>query len=266
MHVECLALHTKDTVEIGCPLLGPTRSLVDSPTGIRGIRAGIGQSNKLPVPSLIHILEVLLPPDYLTGLCQTGVCTDAFPIPPTFVQCPHYSPVVLSTNTHRGRRRRSQTERDTLSTVHTANTTTHRTPAKVANHPFSLRPPASRPLVSVAALHCTPLDARLSLTHETCFLTPHSALSAPSQLCDHPFTTRTTAAVSSHTEATHWRCTGAGRNLSTLVGPTLKPPDAETLQNAIATSKARADTRRCDNTPFVDTRRNIELAILLHIT
>ena len=70
MHVECLALHTKDTVEIGCPLLGPTRSLASSPTGIR---AGIGQSNKLPVPSLIHILEVLLPPDYLTGLCQTGV-------------------------------------------------------------------------------------------------------------------------------------------------------------------------------------------------
>jgi hypothetical protein len=73
MHVECLALHTKDMVEIGCPLLGPTRSLASSPTGIRGIRAGIGQSNKLPVPSLIHILEVLLPPDYLTGLCQTGV-------------------------------------------------------------------------------------------------------------------------------------------------------------------------------------------------
>jgi hypothetical protein len=67
------ALHRKDTVEIGCPLLGPTRSLASSPTGIRGIRAGIGQSNKLPVPSLIHILEVLLPPDYLTGLCQTGV-------------------------------------------------------------------------------------------------------------------------------------------------------------------------------------------------
>jgi hypothetical protein len=108
------ALHRKDTAEIGCPLLGPTRSLASSPTGIRGIRAGIGQSNKLPVPSLIHILEVLLPPDYLTGLCQTGVhrrishSANLRPVSALLARCfvHQHTP---------GRTRRSQTERDALS-------------------------------------------------------------------------------------------------------------------------------------------------------
>jgi hypothetical protein len=94
---------------------------------------------------------------------------------------PHAAVPLFCPPTHTlGKTKESERKKTLYSTAHTPDITTHththRTPAKIAIHPsiHSLyghphRVPWSQ------SLHCTP-----PLPHETCFLTPHSALSAPS--------------------------------------------------------------------------------------
>jgi hypothetical protein len=140
--------------------------LASSPTGI-------SKATGFPcLPSLIHILALSVP---RLACVQTGVHRRQ---PSSSTRC---SALVLSTNTHTGEDEEGVREKEdslfysTHSQHHNTHThTAHR--QKSAIHPsiHSLyghphRVPWSQ------SLHCTP-----PLPHETCFLTPHSALSAPS--------------------------------------------------------------------------------------
>jgi hypothetical protein len=154
---------------------------------------------------------------------------------------PHTPPKTnTQTSSHNWRRRAGyrQRKRHTYSPLHTH----ERTHAHTHNHTIaiaialSLRPPASRPLVSVAVLRAHFVFSR--------------RIPAP---CSHPSTTRITAVVSSHTEATHWRCTGLGRMLSTR-----RWADPET------TNTAHSFTSPFTRSPKAS--RNIEPTTPLHRT
>jgi hypothetical protein len=215
------------------------------------------------------------------------------PVPPASIPIsirqPNLRPLsAVGTGIHWGRRgRQSERKRET----HCIHTPTHRhrqlfcsthTPTHRHTHGnHHPHQPYNRHPSLYGRLHCIPWFSRcISSKPPTCFLTPHSTLSGR-----HPLscTARTRPAreqppSSLHTprqpigDAQEWDATSA-----LVVGPILKPPTlralshpppppAETLQNAIATSRARANTRCCDTTPFVHARRNIEPTILLHVT
>jgi hypothetical protein len=192
---------------------------------------------------------------------------------------PHAAVPLFCPPTHTlGKTKKESERKKTLySTAHTADTTTH-THTHTAHRQksqsihSSILFTATR-IASPGLSRCT--ARRLSLTRLVFSRRiPHSRL--PPARCSHPSTTITTAAVSSPTEATHWRCTGVGRFLSTrrwadpetnTALPSHRPyQKPKHCKKALATSRARADTRCCDNTPFVHARRNTEPAILLHFT
>ena len=113
------------------------------------------------------------------------------------------------------RRRGRNRERDTPTVFYTTHTHTRIT---APTHPRT-QPPhnchchlcTATCIASPGLSRCTPLAHFVFSRRIPLGSTPTLA-PAP---CSHPSTTRTTAVVSSHTEATHWRCTGVGRMLST---------------------------------------------------
>jgi hypothetical protein len=120
--------------------------LASSPTGI-------SKATGFPcLPSLIHILALSVP---RLACVQTGVHRRQ---PSSSTRC---SALVLSTNTHTGEDEEGVREKEDslFYSTHSRHHNTHtHTPHTGKNrnpsiHLFSLRPPASRPLVSVAALH-----------------------------------------------------------------------------------------------------------------
>lgn len=177
------------------------------------------------------------------------------------------------------RRRGRNRERDTPTVFYTTHTHTRIT---APTHPRTTTTQLPLPLPSLYGhLHRVPWSQSLHAARPLCFLTPHSSRVNTHSSTLRPARTRLPREQppsSLHTprqpigDAQEWDACSAP-----VVGPILKPPtlrtlshrptpEAETPQNAIATSRARAETRCCNTTHLVHARRNIEPTAPLHVT
>jgi hypothetical protein len=191
---------------------------------------------------------VHLPPSCPGLACSHGACTKSEPsIAISIRQTLPPSTTLPLTNTRhldsQTGEEEGESEKETRLLYSTPHTHTHASP-----HPRThAQPPhnchchchlfTATCIASPGLSRCTPLAHFVFSRRIPLGSTPTLA-PAP---CSHPSTTRTTAVVSSHTEATHWRCTGVGRMLSTR-----RWADPETTNTA---HSFRSPYTRSRNTP-----------------